>query len=483
MLFHDPVADGEAQAGPLTHGLGGKEGIEHLAEEVRGDARARVADLEPDPARAARFVKAGRDGDVPALGREIDGVQQQVHQELPEAACVGGDLRQIAVQRERQGMLQPAGPVLKQEQHFLDKLVDVDLAERAARRPRELQQAFEDPLAPEDLAVDGPQILGKVLEARDVGERRFVGAVEQRLGIARDDPQGIVDLVRDARHKRAERRQFVRADKLLFEPPLCCHVLEIMNNGVEPALVVQERIGPEVENVPRVVLELLEGRALLGHGLVAQALGDGNADPVQQLSAVRADDLGLGKSRCGEQGLVGAQDLLFAVLDPDHVGDRIEGPLPLLFFLRDLLEEQRVLQGDGDMLCHHQQDIEVLPGILPGLGAVEVEHAEHPVVVQGNADSRADAFLQQLPVQGEPRFFQVFADPGFVVPNDPACAGALDRRLDALFHGRLHLRVQSENEQRVVRFIIKEEAGPAVGNEFAQFRHNHAEDGADAEES
>ncbi len=232
---------------------------------------------------------------------------------------------------------------------------------------------------------------------------------------------------------------------------------------------------------PLVGLQLLKGRALVGQRVLAQAVCDRDPDPVEQFPAVLARDLGLGKARCGEQGLVGADDLLFAVLDPDHVGDRIEGPLPLLFLLRYFFKEQRVLQGDGNVLGHHQQDLEVLLGVLPGLGAVEVEHAEHPVVVERDADSGPDAFLQQLPVQGERCRLQVFADPGPVVPNDPAGAGAFDRRLDAFFHGRLHLRVQGEDEERVVRFIVEEEARPAVGNDFAQFGDDHAEDGADAE--
>ena len=88
---------------------------------------------------------------------------------------------------------------------------------------------------------------------------------------------------------------------------------------------------------------------------------------------------------------------------------------------------------------------------------------------------------KQLPVQGKLRFLQIFADPGFVVPDDPAGAGAVDRRPDALFHRRLHLRVQGEDEEPVVRFIVEEEARPAVGNELAQFRDHHAEDRADAE--
>ncbi len=146
---------------PSPTGFVVKKGSKILPIRSAGIPVPRVLDGQPDPVRASgksrslqRVVLVGLDEDAPSLGREVDGVQEEVHQKLPEAPRVGIDLGDLPVQVQREGVLEPRGPVLKQEEHFLDELVDIDFAERACRGPGELEQAFQDPLAPEDLAVD-----------------------------------------------------------------------------------------------------------------------------------------------------------------------------------------------------------------------------------------------------------------------------------------------------------------------------------------
>jgi hypothetical protein len=143
MLFNDLVTDGEAETGAFAHGLGREKGVEDPVDQVVRDAGPGVRDRKPYPGRATRearlfrrIVRLGLDENAPSLGREIDGIQEQVHQQLSQAARVRADLRNLAVQIELEGVLEPRGPVLEQEQHFLDELVDVDLPEGAPRGPR-----------------------------------------------------------------------------------------------------------------------------------------------------------------------------------------------------------------------------------------------------------------------------------------------------------------------------------------------------------
>ena len=49
VLLHDALADGQTQARSLPHLLGGEEGIEHLAEMLRGDTDPRIGHDHVDP--------------------------------------------------------------------------------------------------------------------------------------------------------------------------------------------------------------------------------------------------------------------------------------------------------------------------------------------------------------------------------------------------------------------------------------------------
>src|SRR3989338_369136 len=121
VLLDDAVADGQAQAGAPAGGLGGEEGVVDLAQVLRGDADAGVADLDLD----AAVVVAGADGELAALRHGVAGVDQQVQEDLLELAGVAADDRQGLVQlgfhfgsaraqlrlHQAQGVTQGAGQV------------------------------------------------------------------------------------------------------------------------------------------------------------------------------------------------------------------------------------------------------------------------------------------------------------------------------------------------------------------------------------
>src|SRR3954471_9487798 len=83
VALDDAVHDGEAEARALAHVLGGEEGVEDAGQDVRGDARAVVADRDPGPLGGG----VPHDADGPsALAQGLGGVGQQVHQHLVDLA-------------------------------------------------------------------------------------------------------------------------------------------------------------------------------------------------------------------------------------------------------------------------------------------------------------------------------------------------------------------------------------------------------------
>ena len=93
----DALRDGEAEAGARDRLLGGAAGpeepLEQPPEVVLGDADSGVLD---DELGHRRRDSASADRDPAALGRELDGVGEQVGDHLPEPVGVGGDLRPCA---------------------------------------------------------------------------------------------------------------------------------------------------------------------------------------------------------------------------------------------------------------------------------------------------------------------------------------------------------------------------------------------------
>ena len=89
------ATDRQPQAGAAElagHGsVGLDEGIEDGVELVGGDADARIDHLEPQVAdRVRRSPVRATISTLPSV-RELDGVADQVHQQLPEACRIGAD--------------------------------------------------------------------------------------------------------------------------------------------------------------------------------------------------------------------------------------------------------------------------------------------------------------------------------------------------------------------------------------------------------
>src|SRR6266849_5587130 len=102
---HHGVADGEPEPGPRADVLGGEEGVEDAAEQVRRDAGAVVTDRHVNPLT----LGACRDPEVAARGDRVAGVGEQVHEHLVQLRRVALDGRQRAVVAMDGDPLSPAG--------------------------------------------------------------------------------------------------------------------------------------------------------------------------------------------------------------------------------------------------------------------------------------------------------------------------------------------------------------------------------------
>src|SRR5262249_39054123 len=87
VLLDDAVADRQTEAGPLADRLGGEEGVEDLAADLRRDAAAGVAERD-----AHRLVVGGdADEEVALAAHRLDRVQHEVHEDLAHPRGVGAE--------------------------------------------------------------------------------------------------------------------------------------------------------------------------------------------------------------------------------------------------------------------------------------------------------------------------------------------------------------------------------------------------------
>src|SRR5688500_7790589 len=91
MRFDDPPGDREAEPGALRVARSGRpEGVEDVARVLFGNPRAGIGDGEPDLV----LFRLGADGDRPFRRGELDGVGEQVGDNLEESILVRGYVRE-----------------------------------------------------------------------------------------------------------------------------------------------------------------------------------------------------------------------------------------------------------------------------------------------------------------------------------------------------------------------------------------------------
>ncbi len=196
-LLDDRIDLAEAEAGALAGALGGEEGIEHLVDEMGGDAGAGVADLDPD---AVVGAGGGGNPDRAAVGHRIAGVDDEVEDRQFELVGVGGRPQRAIADLDGEGHLL-ADRADQQVLHVGQQPREVDGFEVQPLGAREDEQLLRQPGRP------GGRLLREADQPRDLG---VLGPPLDEVEVADDHRQQVVEVVRDAAGQLADRVHLLR---------------------------------------------------------------------------------------------------------------------------------------------------------------------------------------------------------------------------------------------------------------------------------
>ena len=216
-LLDDPVDRREAEARAVPERLRGEERLEDVRERLGVHADAGVADGEHH-VRADDGV--GVLGDVllveldvrrvdreqPAVGHRVARVDGEVHEDLLELVRVGE--HGIQGRRERRDELD----VLADQSREHRRQAGDDVVQLEHARLQDLPPAESEELTGED-----GRALGGGRDLVELGLGRAVAAFEQRLGVAADHGQEVVEVVGDAAGEPPDRLELLRLAQLLLE--------------------------------------------------------------------------------------------------------------------------------------------------------------------------------------------------------------------------------------------------------------------------
>ena len=211
MQLGDAIHRGQPQAGALADFLGGEKRIENVAQDLRIHAEARVSDAQADELSHARLrvllnvlgvnVRGGRaDDELSASGHRVASVDGQVDDDLFDHAGVGVNRRELTLEIEIQNNV---------------------FAERSFEHGSDIADDFvqvQRALLNDLTAAEGQQLTRQV--GRAIGRRgnflqRFLqlrqdaAFGQQQVRVPFDDRKNIVEIVRDAGGKLADRFHFL----------------------------------------------------------------------------------------------------------------------------------------------------------------------------------------------------------------------------------------------------------------------------------
>ena len=161
--------------------------VDHLHEHP-GARSGRAHDL-----RVARRGDDSRPQDDAAVRRELDRVGNEIHDDLPELARVGGEARQARTDAERESQSALDGERLHLGRHVEEEIAHVD------RLAVELHATRGQPRKVEDLVHQVAQVCGRALDPADgrllSGGERAIRAIAQEFGEAHDRVQRRAEFV------------------------------------------------------------------------------------------------------------------------------------------------------------------------------------------------------------------------------------------------------------------------------------------------
>src|ERR1043165_8995528 len=198
VLFGDAL--GHRQPQPHPGLLAAHEGLEHLGEDVRGDPRAGVADVDFDMAVPGR---AEVDFHGAPAGHGIKGVQHQVEQELLQLVLVRLRLDRIVGLEQAEVHLLLLRPARDDREHPVHDIRKVQPSAVRLRRPGEVEERLKGSLHAADLVLDHGQVLGRQAPGRGLPE------VNLDQPLARGER--VAQLVGDARGYLAQRHHLLGA--------------------------------------------------------------------------------------------------------------------------------------------------------------------------------------------------------------------------------------------------------------------------------
>src|SRR5512143_183398 len=199
--LHDALADREPEAGPLL--LRRVERDEDALAGVLGDARAGVAEPDLDDVGAARALApegelvardARRDGEAPAAGHRLEGVEREVQEDLLQLLGVGLHVRHPLGEVEVDLHVR-RGEALEEPERLLEDVVHRGGRERGLERAGVVEELGDDAVQPVHLLdhdLDELAVLG--------GELRGIEVLDRAL----DGGEGGADLVGEAGGHLAE---------------------------------------------------------------------------------------------------------------------------------------------------------------------------------------------------------------------------------------------------------------------------------------
>ena len=209
MLLGDRVRHRQSQAGALADGLGREERIEDFRLHFLGHAGPVVVDLEDDGV-AVGIVPRPQDQGAAAVRVEhgLLGVHDQVEENLLDLVRIGEHRRQARGQRFENRDVGDALFVGAQGERLAHDLIEIDGRPGRVPLARERLQVAHDARGPFGGVVDGVEIAaGELVEPPPA----------QPLGARQDRRQRVVQLVRDARHRLAQRGEFFGLRQLQIE--------------------------------------------------------------------------------------------------------------------------------------------------------------------------------------------------------------------------------------------------------------------------
>lgn len=124
-MLGDAIDLTQAQTGAFAHRLGGKEGFEHLVQQVRRNPCAGVAHRDHDACAAVAFTDRRQDRQGAAIAHGVAGVDDEVQYRELQLVGIGDGVLAARAQLCMNGNARSDGAA-HQILHAFDELIDVD---------------------------------------------------------------------------------------------------------------------------------------------------------------------------------------------------------------------------------------------------------------------------------------------------------------------------------------------------------------------